>query len=550
MPNSSEISQYEAFWADQSSVSFLWLSILFSLCYIGASIAHQIDNSAVQSSAPPTGYLKRAAQALMAGKFVRNKAGSVEALLVYGIALWMFKREDSDTDAWLVMGLAVRMAMRQGYHRDPRHLKSITPFHAEMRRRVFCTISTFDLLLSFQQGLPPIILDEQVDTEVPSNLYDEDFDENTAVLPPSRPLAEPTPMLYYCTKFAQAKVLRRVMQHALHSTPPPYEKTLSLDSDVRGMHASIPSSLQVEAIDASCSSEGFQHRLNMEILYLKSLCVLHRPYLSHARANPRFEYSRRTCVNAAMRMLQYQAEVHAACQPGGRFEHEKWLLSNLTMQDFLLAAMIVCLDLSERSRAVDSKPDGALGPALSGTARVIDDAQARHAKLTALHTSHRIWASRQSRSRDARRASRIIAAMLLRLEGRLQQPEQVDAMLGGSTPKSEGQSAPLVDNTSNGTPMSGSHSGTSVSCSRNGASTNASSDPEPTTTSGDAATANGISRAASTNGLYQAPLVSSTADKPSFLDGVDGAVTEVPQGCLDEPEMLDWVSGMAVPNYT
>jgi hypothetical protein len=70
------------------------------------------------------------------------------------------KKDDPDTDAWMIMGISTRFIMRIGYHRDPRHLANISPFEGEMRRRIFFVVESLGLLFSLQVGLPPIIEEE------------------------------------------------------------------------------------------------------------------------------------------------------------------------------------------------------------------------------------------------------------------------------------------------------------------------------------------------------------------------------------------------------
>lgn len=90
--------------------------------------------------------------------------------------------------------------MRMAYHRDPGHFSGIRPFDAEMRRRVWATIYYVDLGISAQMGLPRTIKERQVDMEPPRSLLDSDLDEAASPLPPSRPGAEVTPMLYVLAK--------------------------------------------------------------------------------------------------------------------------------------------------------------------------------------------------------------------------------------------------------------------------------------------------------------------------------------------------------------
>lgn len=69
--------------------------------------------------------------------------------------------------------------------------------------------------------------------------------------------------------------------------------------------------------------------LDIDVMYLKCVCVLHRKYITHERSNPKFEYSRSRCIDAALKILALQTELDAACQPGGQYFGNKWMISNL-----------------------------------------------------------------------------------------------------------------------------------------------------------------------------------------------------------------------------
>ena len=393
--------QYESFWVDPSSVSFLWISMLFSALHLGSRISQATSHEVVDSSdgLPKPAFLLRSGQALVTGGYQKAKPYSVEALLLYAICKYMMK-VDIDTDVWMIMGISARLALKMGYHRDPRHLANISPFEGEMRRRIFSIVETFDLLFAFQAGLPAIIHEEECDTESPSNLFDTDFDENCTALPASRPPTDPTPMLYYCFKSRLAKIYGRVIRHALSLQNPSYEDTLKLDGELREINAAVPPSLRMRPLGSSFTDQTYEilNRLNIEQLYLKSLCILHRKYLSRDRSNPAFIYSRRTCTDAGLRLLKFQAEIHDACQPGGQLYNDRWMLSSLTLHGFLLAAMVTSLDLYEsHKQSMSTSPE---------------DMNAQVKKYDALKLSHGIWTSRRGISRDARRAANVLAAML------------------------------------------------------------------------------------------------------------------------------------------
>ena len=335
----------------------------------------------------------------MTGSYLKGKLYSVESVLLYGVCKYI-QKDEHDTDAWMTIGMSTRLAMKMGYHRDPRLLANISPFEGEMRRRTFCILEAFDLLLSFQAGLPAMIQEEECDTNPPGNLFDTDFDEDCKAIPPSRPPTDSTPMLYYRYKSRLARIFRRIYRHAISLKASSYEETMKLDAELDRAHEDVPPSLKLKPLTLSFTDQPYMilNRLYSDLVYLKSVCVLHRKYLSQNRSNTSFDYSRRVCGDAALQILKHQAEFHGACEPGGLFREHRWMLSSLSCHDFLLAAMITCLDLHEsHKQSITSYPK---------------DLETQVKKYDALRHSHGIWLSRCGFSRDARRATSVLAIML------------------------------------------------------------------------------------------------------------------------------------------
>jgi hypothetical protein len=349
--------------------------------------------------------LKKAGQALVCGKYQDGHPYSIEALLFYSTCKHM---EDKNCEKHMWVFITARLALRMGYHRDPSVLGKISPFEGEMRRRIFSQVEVMDLLLSFQAGLPPVIPEDECDTEQPSNLLDTDFDEDCKVLPPSRPTSDPTAMLYFCEKSRLARLLRLAVRHALSLKKPPFEETMRIDKELRDAHLLVPESLRVRPLASSFVDQAYVilHRLNIEVLYLRSTCVLHRKYLAYERSNPSYEYSRTACLEAALQILKYQAELHHACQPEGQLYSDRWMItSSLISYDFLLAVMIICLELYESRN------------------ESIVDQEVRRKRYYAVKDAHKIWEERDPPSKESRRASVIIASLL----SRVQDPFSVEA---------------------------------------------------------------------------------------------------------------------------
>lgn len=345
------------------------------------------------------------------------KPYSLEALLLHMHCKYHVSNEGDDSDAWMLIGLASRLAVKMGYHRDPRHFPSIKPFEGEMRRRVFFVVQTFDLLLSFSEGLPSTLQEEECDTEPPRNLLDEDFDEDIELLPPSRPVTERTSMLYFSYKAQFTKMLKQVMKHALSASKPSYEQTMDLDSRIRSAHKDVPPGLKMRSISSLLTDTARMiiNRLHIDLVYQKSICVLHRQYLSLERSNPRYDYSRNSCREAAMKILNHHDELYELSGPGRRFENNPWMISSMALPDFLLAAMIICLDLYEGRVRTIARSD-----------RNSPEHTEQYDALVKFHYTL-IHRSGFAPSGDRKRAADVLAAMLRKIP-----PPSTNDLTGGS----------------------------------------------------------------------------------------------------------------------
>ncbi|KAJ4265402.1 hypothetical protein NW762_004690 [Fusarium torreyae] len=388
--------RYELLWADPQKSNFLWMSIMFSILGLGAMIS-KVQNPRLKSVQEPKFYLQRSAQCLVTGEYLKARAYSVEAVMMYAHSR-NSQKADSDATIWSLYSLAVRLAQRRGYHLDAARVSpNIKPFEAEMRRRTWFTVQTSDLLFSFQLGMPPMVYQEVCDAGHPRNLSDEDFDEDTDV-PESRPPTEPTPMLAWQTKSRLCRLLRRVLRHALRVESPPYEETMGLQVELEAYHDSVPECFRVRPIATTpfdVPGYTIMHRLIIEVSYLKTICVLHRPYLTVDKNQEVYRVSRELCRAAALLIVEIHLEFEHEIQEGGRMHHDRFLLSSLTLHDFLVAAMILCLDLHESN---DITPQGHLQ------------------RTQILERVYKTWEERGKHSKDARHGAKVIRATLNRIK--------------------------------------------------------------------------------------------------------------------------------------
>jgi hypothetical protein len=301
---------------------------------------------------------------------------------------------DPSREAGAIFGMVVRMAHEMGYHRDPDSLGSFSPFEGEMRRRFWALCKQVDLMVSFQLGLPSNICLENCDTKSPRNLTDSDFDIDTEVLPPSRSEDEPIELLWFIVKDRQMASFYQVCRDALSFHEKSHTEILQLDSEIRGMYTTIPDVLRTRPLADSIADPPFliMTRIYVEFICLKSLCVFHRKYMT--RGN---RFSTESCMEAGQRLVRQFIDIYAEFSPGGRLHGHRWMLTNFTMNDFLLGVMVLCLVVHIHRR----------GPRSSVT-----DPQAEDNILPLLKQAHAICVEKSSESRDARYVSRAIAALL------------------------------------------------------------------------------------------------------------------------------------------
>lgn len=428
--------QYSAHWADPSKTSIVWIAMLFAMLRIALlSYAHDGDeppefagNSLVLSNT----YRTAIANCLIMADYTKPHQHIIETLIFHLHAEFRRNR-DSEASVWVLVGMIVRLAMRMGYHRDSKMFPNITPFQGEMRRRVWTFVRQADLLFSFQISLPAMIRIGDSDTDLPRNIYDGEFDEDTAVLPPSRPISEPTTVSYMITKARLAFGFGRVLEEVNGIRSKPYEEILKIDKGLRKIFEEVPDHLKLRQMNEQyhLPVTHIIARFHIAAVYHKSQCVLHRRFLRSARNNPRYAYSRRTCLESAMALMDFQSTMHRETRENGRLRNKKSWFTSLTAHDFLLAATILSMDLYlEKQRAETNAVSASTSPRTnfsdSNSTRSASISEAygftmgmEHSQddlLRSLEESRDIWTGLRDESMEAYKASEILHVLLAQLK--------------------------------------------------------------------------------------------------------------------------------------
>ena len=373
------------------------------------------EENAVAGSPPAEAiqvYRGCCAQCLALSNYAKHPGPyTLETFLMYMECELVISKGDQ-ISCYLIAGVAIRLALRMGLHRDSDNVKgSITPYQGEMRRRIWHLLVQMDLLVSFHTGLQSMVQAVKSDTRVPLNLLDQDFGEDSTELPLSRPETEITGMSYTLAKGRLARVFGKVVEQANLLKLGSYAEVTALDQELHQAFTATPPFLRVMPMDLCItdSAELIIQRFSLAVLFQKTRCILHRKYLVKEEENAEFSYSKKAALDASRELLRTQAEVHNAARPGGPLCRDLWIISSLAMHDLLLAAVIMYLCLIQESLGV---------PPTVGGGRTPNPRQAE--MIAALEGSCRIWFETRSLSVDTRKACDVLDNMLKRLNSLFQ----------------------------------------------------------------------------------------------------------------------------------
>ncbi|KAL0943790.1 C6 transcription factor [Colletotrichum truncatum] len=285
-----------------------------------------------------------AAWCLVWGKFTHPSIATIPPFILYVEAEFIISRA-AQMNCYILSSVCLRLLLKMGLHRDPSKLANISAYEGEMRRRMWNMAVQLDLIVSFHMGLPSMLNGIDCDCELPGNLIDEDFGEDSVELPNPRPMTDYTEMTYPITKSRLMRVFGQIAREAHLLTPAPYSEVMRLDGLLKEAWRKLPQFLEVQPLEQCVTTPPMQifQRFGLASLYNKSRCVLHRRFLLEPVPKKEHDYSRWQCIEGAVTILEYQNTMCHACQPGNMLSQHGWFVSSLAVHDFLMAAIIVYL---------------------------------------------------------------------------------------------------------------------------------------------------------------------------------------------------------------
>ncbi|KAM5356284.1 hypothetical protein ACJ41O_002930 [Fusarium nematophilum] len=398
-------------WQDPSKTPIMWLGLLYSILCLAMLSYHKVGDEPPEWKGRTlelaNEYRLRTVQCLIKSDYTKPVEYTVETMILYVFGEYS-SRWDADLGLWLIVSLITRIAFRMGYHRDAKWFPSLTPFQAEMRRRTWALVRMSDVIFSHQVSLPSMIYEHDCDTQLPNNIFDDEFHPSIKELPPSRPPTEPTPIAYMIAKsrlcFELGNILQATNQVGKHV---PYDEIIRFDAKLRQIMQELPPHLKLTSLEGSHDPVTLIiARFNVDILYQKILCLLHRKYMPRARQSSRYAHSRRAAIEASLTALDHLAVLHRESKSSGRLRSVSWYVKSIATKDFILPAMLIILDLHFDNIASQSVKQEDNDGAFLWTA------EQRSRMTRSLETSGEIWKTLADTSMEAYKATKIIDLML------------------------------------------------------------------------------------------------------------------------------------------
>ena len=344
-------TEYQRMWLDLTSATPSFLALIFSMACLGAEVS--ADPTADPMLASQAEDMRRlTAHSLVLADYARLPPYIIETLLLH-IKDLLLKEHDITYKTYTILGLATRLSTLGGYHRDPSHNQAISPLQAEMRRRVWWMIATYDIIMCYQLGQLSVVNQLMKDTRPPSNLCESDL--NLESVRTSRPMTENTPMTFMIS-FGK---LTSIFGDVVYSSHTAFDAS-NVEELFERLHQArkdLPPQLQMVSIEQSFldSPEAIMHRYSLEILHQKAICILYRRALSDTNS---FE-ARLRCLNSAQKIIKLIIELLETGWPIGHFAASIMSIRR-HIHDFVFVAMLLCLELKAQV------PSSSRGPSENG----------------------------------------------------------------------------------------------------------------------------------------------------------------------------------------
>ncbi|KIX01087.1 uncharacterized protein Z518_10153 [Rhinocladiella mackenziei CBS 650.93] len=238
--------------------------------------------------------------------------------------------------------------------REERRLKGCDMIEIEVQRRIWWHMVASDWLDAFSGGPQEgayIFQPRHMNVNYPSNADDESI--TSTGVEHELPLSAPTSMSAFIQRVKLADLCREIVDTMpsmfLESQEPAYGVVLALDDKLQTYLKQLPVFFQLDPISIQESRSICKERphiawqrLGVHVSLHARLCRLHRPYHLRGSTDPKYAYSRATCVRSAHTILELRRSMDDMAPLAGVRPARFWVI----MHHVFMAALTLATDVS------------------------------------------------------------------------------------------------------------------------------------------------------------------------------------------------------------
>lgn len=295
-----------------------------------------------------------------------KSAHNLQGLEVFCLMILCRQVHSIDKESiWISVGALVRFACSLGLHQDPKHFPTLSPTEFHRRRCLWQAVMELAIQSSFDVAMPPLISEDDFDTEPPLNIPAREIERDPQTMPSSRPDNQNTSA--WALRFLMRTLPTRLQAARLLSkaqSSQSYERALELGSELNSFCKQLadcsrlpnfptPGSLTYDFLDA---------------LLHRTILLLYRPFAIQGIHNPVFHLARKLSFESGVKMASYAHE-HTHSQQQSPTCYTQLCVSGIGIFkgpfsiDVILA---ICLELitrlEEETKTATQNHDGILPP--------------------------------------------------------------------------------------------------------------------------------------------------------------------------------------------
>jgi hypothetical protein len=208
---------------------------------------------------------------------------------------------------WTSVGTLLRIALQMGYHRDPKVLPNMSIMQAEIRRRLWATILEINIQSALDSGMPLMLTLDDFDTQPPANIDDVDISDNTIGAVSSKPSSTITQCSLQIALLKSFPIRLEVVRlsNSLRNEPS-YEDVLRIGMELAKACKENETFVSTANKSLPAETRVSQHHINLLDLSIRRFILLvHRPFAAKGLKDPHYYFSRKVCLDTALKMLRY-----------------------------------------------------------------------------------------------------------------------------------------------------------------------------------------------------------------------------------------------------